>query len=51
MKQQELLTAANNSLAEYATEQKRTRLRIKAQRNFWIGATITAIVVAVTTHN
>lgn len=45
------LQTANQLLKTYADEEKRTRLRIKAQRNFWIGATITAIVVAVTTHN
>lgn len=36
--QQELLTNANRSLEEYATEAKRTRLRIKAQRNGWAAA-------------
>ena len=34
-RQQALLTAANKSLEEYAIEAKRTRLRIKAQRNTW----------------
>jgi gluconate kinase len=34
-KQQALLIAANKSLEEYAIEAKRTRLRIKAQRNTW----------------
>lgn len=29
------LTKANQSLKEYAREEKRTRLRIKAQRNTW----------------
>jgi hypothetical protein len=29
------LIAANKSLEEYAIEAKRTRLRIKAQRNTW----------------
>ena len=33
--QQDLLIAANRSLEEYATEAKRERLRIKAQRNTW----------------
>ena len=36
--QQDLLMNANKSLAEYATEAKRTRLRIKAQRNGWAAA-------------
>jgi len=35
MKQEQLLIAANRSLEEFATEAKRTRLRIKRQRNFW----------------
>ena len=48
---QNSLDKANQLLTQYADEEKRTRLRIKAQRNFWIGATITAIIVAVTTHN
>lgn len=34
-RQEALLTQANESLKEYAREQKRTRLRIKAQRNVW----------------
>lgn len=48
---QNSLDKANQLLKQYADEEKRTRLRIKAQRNFWIGATITTIVVAVATHN
>ena len=48
---QNSLQTANQLLKQYADEEKRTRLRIKAQRNFWIGATITAILVAVTSHN
>ena len=44
---QESLQNANKSLQEFATEEKRKRLKIKAQRNFWIGATITAILFAV----
>ena len=47
---QNSLRIANESLKQYAQEEKRTRLRIKAQRNFWIATTITAIVIAVT-HN
>lgn len=39
-KQQALLMKANKSLAEYATEAKRTRLRIKAQRNTWTAISI-----------
>ncbi len=34
-KQESSLTTANKLLAEYATEAKRERLRIKAQRNTW----------------
>jgi chromosome segregation ATPase len=34
-RQEALLTQANESLKEYAREEKRTRLRIKAQRNVW----------------
>ncbi|MDY6290569.1 MAG: hypothetical protein SPL86_03705 [Succiniclasticum sp.] len=47
-KQQALLTAANKSLEEYATEAKRERLRIKAQRNFWECFAAAAAIVAVT---
>ena len=38
MMQENSLTNANRSLEEYATEAKRTRLRIKAQRNGWAAA-------------
>ena len=38
------LQNANRSLQEYAAEEKRTRLRIKAQRNTWIAATIIACI-------
>lgn len=34
-RQEALLTQANESLKEYAREEKRTRLRIKVQRNTW----------------
>ena len=34
-KQEALLTEANESLKEFSAEQKRTRLRIKAQRHAW----------------
>lgn len=44
---QESLANANQFLKESAAAEKRTRLRIKAQRNAWIVATITAIIVAV----
>ena len=44
---QNSLDNANQLLTKYADEEKRTRLRIKAQRNFWIITTITAIIVAV----
>lgn len=36
--QESSLTNANKLLAEYATEAKRERLRIKAQRNGWAAA-------------
>jgi predicted nucleic acid-binding Zn-ribbon protein len=38
MMQESSLTNANRLLEEYATEAKRTRLRIKAQRNGWAAA-------------
>ena len=34
-RQEALLTQANQSLMQYAAEEKRTRLRIKSQRNTW----------------
>ena len=46
-KQRDLLTAANKSLAEYATEAKRERLRIKAQRNAYFTLMVAAAVAAV----
>ena len=45
--QADLLTNANKSLAEYATEAKRTRLRIKAQRNWWECVAVAAVIAAV----
>lgn len=45
--QQDLLMNANKSLAEYATEAKRTRLRIKAQRNGWAAAAACLVVALV----
>ena len=38
------LSNANKLLQEYAAEAKRERLRIKAQRNGWIAATILACI-------
>ena len=40
MSQDALLTSANESLKESSAEQKRTRLRIKAQRNAWQAASV-----------
>ena len=42
--QGESLTNANRLLAEYATEAKRERLRIKAQRNTWEAVACLAII-------
>lgn len=42
--QENLLQKANESFKEYAAEQKRTRLRIKTQRNTWIAATVLACI-------
>lgn len=45
---QESLASANKSLKEFAQEEKRTRLRIKAQRNTWIaiaGCLLVALAV------
>lgn len=44
-KQEASLKTANESLKEYAREEKRTRLRIKAQRNTW-EAVATGLLVA-----
>lgn len=46
-KQEDLLANANRSLAEYATAAKKTRLRIKAQRNFWECFAAAAVIVAI----
>ena len=35
MRQETSLTNVNRLLSEYSTDQRRTRLRIKAQRNMW----------------
>ena len=40
--QENSLQKVNESFKQYAEEQKRTRLRIKAQRNAWIAATVIA---------
>ena len=37
-KQETSLQAANESLTAFAADQKRTRVRIKAQRNTWVAA-------------
>ena len=37
-KQEESLKTANESLTAFAADQKRTRVRIKAQRNTWVAA-------------
>ena len=48
MSQDALLTSANESLKESSAEQKRTRLRIKAQRNAWqVVAGLLAVGLAV----
>ena len=47
LKQEALLTAANKSLEAFATEAKRERLRIKAQRNGWLVATILTAAIAI----
>ena len=46
-KQQDLLTAANKSLEEYAIEEKNKRLRIKAQRNGYFIGMVAALAIAV----
>jgi len=48
---QNSLDKANQLLKTYADEEKRTRLRIKAQRNFWIGVAITTLTIAVISHS
>ncbi len=45
--QESSLTKANKLLAEYATEAKRERLKIKAQRNSWIAATVVSCIALV----
>lgn len=46
-KQEALLTSANKLLETFATKEKRTRLRIKAQRNGWLVATIVTAAIAI----
>ena len=46
-KQQDLLTAANKSLEQFAIEAKNERLRIKAQRNTYFVLMVAAAVAAV----
>ena len=46
--QETSLATANKLLETYATEEKRTRLRIKAQRNGWIAATLVACIALIT---
>lgn len=45
--QENSLQKVNESFKEYAAEQKRTRLRVKAQRNFWGCFAAAAVIVAV----
>lgn len=42
--QESLLQKANESFKEYAAEQKKTRLRVKAQRNTWEAIACLAII-------
>ena len=43
-KQETSLQAANESFREYAADQKRTRVRIKAQRNAWEAVAACALI-------
>ena len=45
--QQETLRAANESFQKFSTEQKRTRLRVKAQRNAWEAVAACALIAFV----
>jgi hypothetical protein len=45
------LDKANQLLKEYAAEEKKKRLKIKAQRNLWIGIAITTLTVAIVYHS
>ena len=42
--QENSLQKVNESFRQYAAEQKKERLRIKAQRNGWIAATVLACI-------
>ena len=46
-KQEESLKTANESLTAFAAEQKRTRLRVKAQRNAWEAVAACAMIAFV----
>lgn len=46
MTAQQLLQTANESLQQFAAEEKRTRLRIKAQRNLWECVSMAFAIVA-----
>ena len=46
-KQEESLKTANESLTAFAAEQKRTRLRVKAQRNAWEAVAACALIAFV----
>ena len=46
-KQETSLQAANESFREYAADQKRTRVRIKAQRNAWEAVAACALIAFV----
>ena len=43
-KQEQLLNEANESFRKYAADQKRTRVRIKAQRNAWEAVAACALI-------
>ena len=49
MRQETSLTNVNRLLSEYSTDQRRTRLRIKAQRNTW-EAVAGAMLIAAAMH-
>jgi len=48
---QNSLDSANKLLATYAEEEKRKRLKIKAQRNFWICVAVATLTTAIYCHN
>ena len=47
MSQDALLTSVNESFRKYAADQKRTRVRIKAQRNAWEAVAACALIAFV----